>query len=129
MITRVGAVVRSTMRAEDVGGRLGGDEFAVVLPYTRRIDAARVVGRLCEEIRSLSGSFEDWGSRLEVTASLGFETYDGTDLESVETLRRHAEVALKRAKLMGGDRVLYVRSLEGSEGGSPPPTADAERSA
>ena len=130
VITRVGAVVRSTLRAEDVGGRLGGDEFAVVLPYTRRVDAARVVSRLCEDIRSLSGSFEDCGSALEVTASLGFETYDGTDLESVETLRRHAEVALKRAKLMGGDRGLYFRSLEGSEGESPPPPLeDAERSA
>jgi diguanylate cyclase (GGDEF)-like protein len=115
VIARVGAVIRDTLRAEDVGGRLGGDEFAVVLPYTRKVDAARVVNRIRDQIRGLSGTIPDAPTSLCVSASLGFETYDGTDVDSVEGLRRHAEVALRQAKSAGGDRGLYYRSLGDTE--------------
>ncbi len=128
VISRVGEVVRDTLRAEDVGGRVGGDEFAVVLPYTRRVDAALVVNRLREQIHGLSGTFH-CGPRLQVSASLGFETFAGTDLDSVETLRRHSEVALRRAKLMGGNRGLYYRSLDVADGEAPPTVGDAEQTA
>jgi diguanylate cyclase (GGDEF)-like protein len=111
VIRRVGRVIRQFLRAEDVGGRLGGDEFALVLPYTRKVDAARVVNRIRDQIAGLTGPGEG-GEELVISASIGFETYDGSDLESVEILRRHAEVALRRAKLLGGNRGLYFRSLE-----------------
>lgn len=111
IITRVGAAIRSSLRAEDVAARLGGDEFCVLLPYTRKVDAARVVQRLLEHIREAR---EDLGSaaELRVTASLGFETFNGSDLDSVEQLRLHAEEALRAAKRLGGDRGVYYRSLD-----------------
>ncbi len=115
VIERVGTVIRDVLRTEDVGGRIGGDEFAVVLPYTRRIDAARVVQRLRDAIRDLSGPIDSSdGRRSDVTisASLGFETFDGTDLESVDTLRRRAECALRAAKDRGGACAVYFRSIE-----------------
>jgi diguanylate cyclase (GGDEF)-like protein len=120
VIERVGAVIRNSLRAEDVGGRLGGDEFAVVLPYTRKVDAARVVNRMRDEIQTLTGPLEGMRRELHISGSLGFETYDGTDLESVETLRRHAEIALRRAKVLGGNRGLYYRSLTRDEVGESP---------
>jgi hypothetical protein len=46
---------------------------------------------------------------------LGFETFDGTDLDSVETLRLHAEIALREAKRGGGRRAVYYRSLPSHE--------------
>lgn len=109
VIDRVGTVVRENLRAEDVGGRLGGDEFAIVLPYTRRVDAARVVNRLRDQIQALTGPVDGTGREVSVSASIGFETFDGRDLESVETIRRHAEVALRRAKELGGNRAVYYR--------------------
>jgi len=115
VIERVGAVIRNSLRAEDVGGRLGGDEFAVVLPYTRKVDAARVVNRMRDEIATLTGPIEGARKELQISGSLGFETYDGHDLESVESLRRHAEIALRRAKVLGGNRGLYYRSLTREE--------------
>jgi diguanylate cyclase (GGDEF)-like protein len=110
LITRVGEVIRRNLRTEDVAGRLGGDEFAVLLPYTGKINAARVVNRLRTEIAKLSGRIEGARSEIPVSASLGFETYDGSDLDSLETLRRHAEQALRAAKLRGGDQGVYFRS-------------------
>lgn len=125
VIDRVGRVVRENLRAEDVGGRLGGDEFAVVLPYTSRVDAARVVHRIHEQVRALTGPVGDSGREVEISASVGFETFDGADLDAVETLRRHAERALRHAKRLGGDRALYFRNLdvEAEEGGHAGATA------
>ena len=111
LITRVGELIRRNLRTEDVAGRLGGDEFAVLLPYTSKISAARVVNRLRVEIARLSGKIEGAREEIPVSASIGFETYDGSDLDSAETLRRHAEQALRLAKRQGGDRGIYFRNL------------------
>lgn len=117
IIARVGEVIRQALRVEDVAGRLGGDEFAVILPYTRRVDAAIVVQRLLTEIAALSGNVPGADDELVVSASIGFETFDGGDLDSLELLRAHAEVALRTAKRRGGDQGVYFRNLE-AEGGA-----------
>jgi diguanylate cyclase (GGDEF)-like protein len=111
LIEKVGEVIRKNLRTEDVAGRLGGDEFAVLLPYTGKLNAARVVGRLRAEIARLSGHIEGAKEPVPVSASIGFETYDGADLDTSETLRLHAETALRLAKRRGGDQALYFRNL------------------
>jgi diguanylate cyclase (GGDEF)-like protein len=108
----VGEAIRRALRTEDIAGRIGGDEFAVLLPYTRPIEAAHVVRRLRDEIQRLSGSLRGAAGEVEISASLGFETFDGADLDSLETLRLHAEIALREAKRLGGGRGVYYRSLE-----------------
>jgi diguanylate cyclase (GGDEF)-like protein len=115
VIEKVGAEIRRNLRTEDVAGRLGGDEFAVLLPYTGKINAASVVSRLRAAIAKLSGRVEGAREDIPVSASIGFETFDGKDLDSLETLRRHAEIALRQAKSRGGDQAIYYRN--------PPPDA------
>ena len=110
--------MREGLRTEDVAGRLGGDEFGVVLPYTGRIESAQVVARLRRRLRSFSVRRElaDHDPvRVSVTASLGFETYDGADLDDVAELRAHAEEALRLAKRQGGDRAVYYRTMQSVE--------------
>jgi diguanylate cyclase (GGDEF)-like protein len=104
-----------------VAGRLGGDEFGVLLPYTRKVDAASVVQRLLDEIRGLSGPVPGHAEPLAVSASIGFETFSGRDLESVDELRAHAERALLHAKRRGGDQGIYFRGLTAV--GEPEPPA------
>jgi diguanylate cyclase (GGDEF)-like protein len=112
VIARVGDVIRATLRAEDVAGRIGGDEFAALLPYTKRIEAAHVVRRLRDAIKALSGRLEAASQTIAISASLGFETFDGADLDSLATLRAHAELALRDAKRQGGDRGVYFRTID-----------------
>ena len=111
IISRVGEVIRAALRAEDVAGRLGGDEFAVLLPYTRKLAAAGVVKRLREEIKKLAFQPEGTTEPFHVSTSIGFETFDGKEELDLQTLRRHAEKALRASKRQGGDRGLYYRSL------------------
>jgi len=113
LITRVGEAIRRSLRVEDVAGRLGGDEFAVLLPYTGPLNASLVVNRLSTEIKKLSGRIGRANEEVQVSASIGFETYSGQgkDLESLDTLRAHAERALRVAKQRGGDQGVYFRSL------------------
>lgn len=111
VIARVGEAIRRSLRAEDVAGRLGGDEFAVLLPYTGPVEAAHAVRRLCERLRALSGPVSGFEAEVPVRASLGFETYYRGRPDSVASLRKHAERALREAKVAGGDRGIYYRSL------------------
>ena len=73
------------------------------------------INRLRDEIAKLS--FRPTGSDvdLHVSTSIGFETFDGKDIDSLETLRRHAEKALRAAKVQGGDRGIYYRHLSETE--------------
>lgn len=121
LIARAGSVIRMSLRTEDVGARLGGDEFALILPYTQRVDAARVVTRLAGRFRALSGpppqryhghQSDTRPESIAVSASIGFETFDGTDLRTPEELRQHAERALRAAKERGGNQGVYYRSLD-----------------
>ncbi|MFT6830628.1 MAG: diguanylate cyclase (GGDEF)-like protein [Planctomycetota bacterium] len=140
LISRAGSVIRMSLRTEDVGARIGGDEFALILPYTQRVDAARVVTRLAGRFRALSGpppqrhqghGYDSEAPSIAVSASIGFETFDGTDLRSLEELRLHAETALRAAKERGGNQGVYFRSLAEDEEWAPkilqpmpPPTAE-----
>ncbi|MBI5432403.1 MAG: diguanylate cyclase [Planctomycetes bacterium] len=119
VISQVGGSIRHALRAEDVAGRLGGDEFAVLLPYTRKHDASHVVQRLLDAIRALSGRIPGARSEIDVSASIGYETFDGTDLESADTLRQHSEEALRLAKQAGGHRGIYFRTPNGEKPATP----------
>ena len=112
VIARVGRAIRESQRTEDVAGRLGGDEFAILLPYTGPVEAAAAVRRLRDTLAALSDEIEASGVKVPVSASIGFETTNGADLDSVETLRRHAEIALRQAKRDGGNRGVYYRLLK-----------------
>ncbi|MDE0903990.1 MAG: GGDEF domain-containing protein [Planctomycetota bacterium] len=110
VIEGVGKLVRLNLRTEDIGGRLGGDEFGLLLPYTTAVDAARVVRRVRDRMRSLITPVEQ-RDPVVVTASLGFESFDGTDLQSADEMRLRAEKALRAAKTARGDQGIYFRSL------------------
>ena len=111
VIERIGAAIRSTLRAEDVAGRLGGDEFGVLLPYTGKLETARVVQRLLDAVKALSGRPRGARHDIDISTSIGFETTNGRDLASVDELRAHAETALREAKRRGGNQGVYYRSL------------------
>jgi len=83
--------------------RWGGDEFNVLLPKVRAPeDAIAVANRVRAAIRR---PFEIEGGQVYATLSIGLSVYpyDGQD---AETLIRHADISMHRAKRQGGDASL-----------------------
>lgn len=123
VIAKVGEAIRKSLRQEDVAGRLGGDEFAVLLPYTARIEAAHTVRRLRDAVARLGPLLATRAHGLGVSTSIGFETFDGSDLDGVDTLRAHAELALREAKRLGGGQAVYYRSIAARGGPDASPSS------
>ncbi len=94
---RLGGVVRQS----DTVARLGGDEFVVLLDSLERHEslqlALRRILRAAREVIVVDGL------ELQVSASIGVTTFPA-DASDADTLLRHADQAMYRAKDMGRNR-------------------------
>ena len=94
----------NSVREEDMVARLGGDEFMVLLP---RINGSSDAGRIARKvIDCLVNPVSCNGHELHITTSIGISIYpyDGTDSE---TLIKHADISMYRAKELGRNKVVY----------------------
>lgn len=90
--------LQSCLRAHDVMARQGGDEFVVMMSRLRhRGDATIVASKMVEQ---LTEPFVLNGHTVRASASVGVVLYEGGE-EDVETLLRHADLAMYRAKSSG----------------------------
>ena len=95
LLRQVAARFRSAVRDQDVVARLSGDEFAVGLFDLRQHFEATTVARKLQA--ALARPFLIEGHDLRLGCSIGISVYpqDGAD---AETLLRHADIAMARAK-------------------------------
>jgi diguanylate cyclase (GGDEF)-like protein len=95
LLTRVGELMAGAIRDGDILARLGGDEFAVVLADADEEVATRVAERMRE---LASGTVEIDGVALNVEASVGIAVSRPAAGEDIDTLLRHADIAMYTAK-------------------------------
>lgn len=103
ILRQASRLAASCIRDSDEIGRYGGEEFLVLLPSTRLHQAEAMGHRIGQEI----ADFELWrqGVRLSITVSVGIAECPPEGIE-VETLLRHADEALYKAKREGRNRVV-----------------------
>ncbi len=101
LLRRVSKLLGALVRDIDTVARPGGDEFVVLLPHLK--DSAH-----CERVaNAILALFQHpltaQGNKLETATSIGISVYpeDGRDFE---TLAKHADIALYRAKELGGNQ-------------------------
>jgi diguanylate cyclase (GGDEF)-like protein/PAS domain S-box-containing protein len=101
--------LQSLCREPDTPARLGGDEFVVLQAETgKREDALALGMRLLDRLRA-PYLLEKKTFRLGASVGIALYPADGTDADS---LMRHADAALYRAKRTGGLRVeLHAEGL------------------
>jgi diguanylate cyclase (GGDEF)-like protein/PAS domain S-box-containing protein len=98
MIQTCGQRLKAMLRSDDVVARFGGDEFVIVLENLSGVNDASLVAQ--KALTCCTEPFVIEGQELHVGASIGVAIYpeDGTD---GETLLKHADVAMYRAKDIG----------------------------
>lgn len=103
MLVEIAKRLSAAMREEDTVSRLGGDEFLLLLPGGDPVGAIHVANKLIE---TLSHRCQVGEHALVVTPSIGIAVYpqDGTDFES---LSKHAEMAMYRAKSAGRNQFCF----------------------
>jgi len=101
LLIEVAERLKSIVRAEDIVCRLGGDEFVVLL---ENLTDSAVVYDIAEKILcQLNSEFVIKNERIRTGASIGGAVYpDHGDNSS--RLKRHADVAMYRAKEQGKNR-------------------------
>ena len=103
LLQEVGQRITSALRDSDTVARVGGDEFVMVLPQVQEDDAARLANKL---LATISRPYQLQGQELVVTPSIGIALYP-TDGKDFETLYRHADTAMYRAKQDGRNDVCF----------------------
>ena len=103
LLREIAAIVAERLREIDIAARHGGDRYAVVLTEVS-VERARTIG---EDLTRLIAErpFELEGQSVSIRASGGVVGLADGPGDVAEAMR-WAEVAMARAKAMGGDRVL-----------------------
>ena len=100
----VGVRLTSRLRKADIVARIGGDEFAVVVSD---VDKGSDVQTICDQLlQVITEPYELSGRASSVTTSIGIAIFpeDGGD---VQTLLKHADAAMYRAKENGKNRYAF----------------------
>lgn len=98
LLRQVALRLRSMLPADGIVARLGGDEFVVAARCPAgAADAAATAGRL---LAALAAPFTVGGEEAGIGASIGVAMHPA-DASTRETLFRHADAALHRAKAAG----------------------------
>jgi diguanylate cyclase (GGDEF)-like protein/putative nucleotidyltransferase with HDIG domain len=113
ILKEFGQLIKSSIRATDIGARYGGDEFAAILLYTS-VEGAKMVA---ERIRQgLESSMDQKGIML--TCSIGIACWRVNGIMR-GTLIQAADKAVYAAKAAGRNRVCVASKLDAAEPAEP----------
>jgi diguanylate cyclase (GGDEF)-like protein len=108
-LRKAAQVMTSMLRHDDVAGRFGGDEFLILLPNTGEREAASILNRLREAIRSTIVRTRE--GPVMMTVSVGYTMRQAGDRLSEEELIRNADDALADSKSAGRNQVQFGQQV------------------
>jgi len=103
-LVHLAAVMRASLRPNDVAARVGGEEFMVLLPDTNEQAAFRAISRLQDALAAQPVDHEGGRFTVSFTASVALRAFG----ETQATLFERLDQALYRAKQSGKNRVLFA---------------------
>ena len=103
LLSRVGSIIRSSVRTFDICARFGGDEFVVVMPNADEASAVACAQRIIDTMPKANA-----GDHSAISMSIGLTTSVPND--DPGALIRRADQALYEAKFGGKNRVRVNRA-------------------
>jgi diguanylate cyclase (GGDEF)-like protein/putative nucleotidyltransferase with HDIG domain len=110
VLKKIGEIIKTNVRKDDIAARYGGEEFAVILPNTNEKQAMDVAEHLRGKIESTYFENEESQPKGKVTASMGVSVYPDKSRNDVELIKS-ADDALYRAKFFNKNRVEAYTSI------------------
>ena len=104
MLARISEIIDGRMRQGDLVVRYGGEEICVLVPDSRKHNAARVADDIRKQIEDTIFNFG--GNDVSVTVSAGVAQSDGRSTALVSDVLKKADKALYDAKAAGRNRVV-----------------------
>ena len=111
-LREVAAQIGSAIRAGDTLARLGGDEFALLIPGLKNLDEAEQITR--KALARLEDELAIDHLLLKLNASAGIAVHP-THGSDANNLLRKADVAMYRAKRVGGRIAMYDYGMDQEE--------------
>jgi diguanylate cyclase (GGDEF)-like protein len=109
VLEKIGQLVKTTARPEDIPCRYGGEEFLVILPGANIEGANQCAVRLLEEARKLRIQNKSTLMR-GITISVGVASYP-VNGGTVDQIVKAADTAMFEAKTAGRDRVMISKEI------------------
>ena len=107
ILTKLGQILRQSVRSSDIAARFGGEEFVVMMLSAGKEQSLAFSENLRKIVESTEFRIPGQQSALQVTISGGVTTYP-IDGESTIDLLRKADDALYEAKKTGRNRIVLV---------------------
>jgi diguanylate cyclase (GGDEF)-like protein len=105
VLRELSALVKASVRKEELFARYGGEEFALVLPETNEAEAGQTAERLRAAVEAHEFSYD--GETFHITISLGVARTEGNEASlTPNDLIREADARLYQAKREGRNRVV-----------------------
>lgn len=104
VLERLGKVVVSALRVNDVPCRYGGEEFTIILPDTSGENALVVAERIRENFAA-EGFYPNPGEKVQKTVSVGVTQYVAG--EEAESLLERADGNMYQAKQSGKNKCVF----------------------
>ena len=110
VLTRIGEIIRNTVRSYDIAARFGGEEFSIVLLEATVEDGRSFASRLRHAIESAEFVIPTSPQPIHVTMSLGVASFPA-DATTQNELIHLADVAVYQAKLHGRNCVVCASDV------------------
>ena len=106
ILKEVSSRLTSILRQTDIVCRMGGDEFALLISDA---SVKEMIEEVAQRILAAIGTpFSLHGVKAWISASLGIAVYP-EDGENLETLFKHADIAMYEVKKVGRNNYLYYQ--------------------
>jgi diguanylate cyclase (GGDEF)-like protein len=112
VLRKVGKILQSSVRDNDIVARYGGEEFAIILSGAEKNGAVKLAERIREKVEEAAFYKEEIQPNNKLTISLGVATFPDDALNE-EELVHNADKALYQAKNAGRNKVVaYTEELK-----------------